>query len=88
MTEQTRVRENGTKVTNPKTGMERIFAIQEIVTSHQYAKIDGMMVDGFTASGIMQVYDALNDVNKEKYRNHKVDRMADIMWKLAKKGWA
>ena len=67
--ETTRTRQEGTKVTNPANGLERISAIREIVTNHQYAKIDGVMVDGFTASGIVQVYDAINEVNKGKYRN-------------------
>ena len=83
--EITRTRINGTQVTQPKDGLERIAAIRKIVEEHQYAKIDGVMVDGFTASGIIQLYDAISDDNKAKYRNLHVARMADIMWKVSKK---
>jgi hypothetical protein len=84
-TEITRTREGGTKVTNPKNGQERINALREIVDNYQYGKIDGQMVDGFTASGIVQVYDALNEQNKNKYCQFTVGKMADIMWKLSKR---
>ncbi len=83
--EPTRTRERGTKVTNPTSPEQRIVALKDIVTNHQYAKIDGMMVDGFTASGIVQVYDALSDANKAKYSALTVDRMATIMWKIVNK---
>lgn len=59
----TRTREQGTRVTMPTTSAERIAAVRQIVTEHQYAKIDGVMVDGFSASAIMAVYAALNETN-------------------------
>jgi hypothetical protein len=83
--EITRTRINGTQITQPKDGPERINAIRQIVKQHQYAKVDGVMVDGFTASGIIQVYDALNEEQKARYRNFHVSEMADIMWKVSKK---
>jgi hypothetical protein len=83
--EVTRIRERGTHVTIPKTGAKRIEALREILRRRQYAKIDGVMVDGFTASAIVQVYDALNDTNKAKYREYTVGRMADLAWKMIKK---
>lgn len=82
--EGTRVRQQGTRVTMPKTPAERIAAVRQIVAEHQYAKIDGHMVDGFSASAIVQVYDALNDVNKAKYAAMPVDKMAAVAFKLMK----
>lgn len=78
----TRVRERGTRVTMPKSPAERIAAVRQIVQEHQYAKIDGYMVDGFSASAIVQVYDALNDANKEKYAALPVSKMAAVAFKL------
>ena len=40
--EQTRVREQGTKVTNPQDGIERINAVRQIVTDYQYAKLTAL----------------------------------------------
>lgn len=86
--EITRTREEGTKVTNTMTatnpGLVRINAIRDVVERKQYAKIDGVMVDGFSASAIIQVYDAINDENKEKFRNLSVGKMAEIAFKLCK----
>lgn len=80
------VRKHGTKVTQSANGLERIAAIRQIVDAGQYAKVDGIMVDLFSASAILQVYDAINDANKEKYRNLSVSKMANIAFKLINQG--
>ncbi len=82
--EVTRIRKHGTKVTKPSTPDERIAAIRSIVTNSQYAKVDGVMVDGFSASAIVQVYDAISDVNKVKFSSLPVGKMAKIAFKFAK----
>lgn len=64
-------------------GMARIEAIRNVLTNG-YAKIDGIMMDSFSASAITQVYDALNDANKAKYRNLSPSRMAAIAYKYVK----
>ena len=83
--EQTRVREQGTIVTNPKTGVERIEALRQIVRDSQYAKIDGIMVDLFSASAIIGIYDRISEANQAKYREMPVYKMADIAFKLMEK---
>ncbi|MFA5153238.1 MAG: hypothetical protein WC554_11805 [Clostridia bacterium] len=87
--ESTRIRENGTSVTMPEQLPDppeaRIGALRQIVNDCQYAKIDGIMVDLFTANTIVQIYNALNDANKAKYSRLPVYRMADIAFKLASK---
>jgi hypothetical protein len=45
---------------------ESVDALRQIVTDKNSAKVNGTLVDLFTASAIMQVYDAVNDANKEK----------------------
>jgi hypothetical protein len=82
--EITRIRKHGTRVTKPSTPEERISAIRAIVTNSQYAKVDGIMVDGFSASAIVQVYDAISDANKAKFSALPVWKMASIAFKLVK----
>jgi len=66
------------------TGLERIEACRKIVAEHQYAKIDGQIVDGFSASAIVQVYDAINDENKAKMETLSIVNMAKIAFRLIK----
>ena len=80
--EQTRTRLHGTQVTQSSTPAERIAAIRSIVDGHQYAKVDGVTVDGFSASAIIAVYDKINDENKAKYAALSVAKMASIAFKL------
>jgi hypothetical protein len=46
--------------------------------SYQY----GTMIDLFTASAIVQVYDALNDANKGKFASLPAGRMGIVAFKL------
>lgn len=86
--EPSRTRSQGTVVTNPSReadpGQARIDAIRAIVTAGQYAKVDGITVDLFSASMIVQIYDHLEPENQARYRNMRTDKMARIAYKLAK----
>jgi hypothetical protein len=84
-TEHSRVRENGTVVTLPVNGEERIAALRRILSEKQYAKIDGIMVDLFSASYVIAVFDKLNPQNQTKYASLPVAQMASIAFKLANK---
>lgn len=77
-------RQHGTLVTNPTSGAERIAAIRQVVTDKQYAKIDGCMMDLWSASAIVAVYDKLSPLNQEKYHNLPAPRMAQIAFQLLK----
>lgn len=87
--EFTRVREQGTPVTTPELMPDppaaRIAALRQIVADKQYAKIDGIMVDLFSASAILSIYDNLNDTNKERYAKQPVYIMADMAFRLREK---
>jgi hypothetical protein len=48
-------------------------------------KIDGVMVDMFTASAISQIYDKVNDANKKKMDGLKITKLADVAMKLMKR---
>lgn len=62
--------------------MERIEACRKIVADCQYAKIDGITVDLFSANTIVQVHDALNETNRAKFAGLPVDEMAALAFKL------
>ena len=83
--EETRTRENGTRNTKPANGAERIAAIKEIIDSSSYAKIDGVLVDLFTAGRIMTVYNALSPAKQKEYVEWPVQGMTDIAFKLLAK---
>jgi len=82
--EITRIRQRGTRQTVPTTPEERIDAIRAIVTAGQYAKVDGIMVDLFSASAIVAVYDALNEENRLKFASLPAGKMGLIAFRLVK----
>ena len=59
--------------------------IKQIVAKKQAMKIDGVMVDMFTASAISQIYDKVNDGNKKKMEKMKVTQLANAAMKLMQK---
>lgn len=63
---------------------KRIAALRRIVKQKQYAKIDGVLVDLFSASAIVKVYDALSAANKKKLASLPVPKMAKISLSLMK----
>jgi hypothetical protein len=79
------IREHGTEVSNPDTGEERLAVLRRIVERKQYAKVDGCMIDLFSASAIVKIYDALTSPEaKAKYRNCRAPVMAKIAFQLMK----
>jgi hypothetical protein len=75
-------RVSGTFVTVAPSPAERIAALRSILTRKQYAKIDGHMVDTFSASAILSVFDALGAENQARYAAMPVGKMASIAFKL------
>ena len=65
---------------------ERLYdALKKIVDEHQAAKIDGMLVDAFSASAVVQIADALKPANRRKYLdNGNIPWMVDIAFKLGR----
>ena len=62
-----------------------ITKIRWIVDNKQFKKINGQVVDAFTAQHVIQVYDALGDKNKEQFGKMKLEPMVNLTWKLFKK---
>lgn len=69
----------------PKNGEERIEAFRQIVKQGAYAKIDGCLMDLFTASVVVQVYDSLNDKNRKTLMDFTADRAGMLALKVAGK---
>jgi hypothetical protein len=63
----------------------REAALRSIVDEQTAARVDGRMVDLFTASAILSVLDGLNPANRERYLSMPIERMADIAIKIISK---
>lgn len=79
-------RVHGTKIHTPADGAERIAAFRSIVAERQFAKIDGVLVDLFSANYVVQVFDALSPANQTKYAAMPAPRMVQVAFQLTKKG--
>lgn len=62
--------------------MSTIDKIRKIANEHQAASVDGFLVDAFSASAVVQVYDALNPTNRAKFEALAVGPMVALTWKL------
>jgi hypothetical protein len=60
-----------------------IDKIQKVVDDKQATKIDGVMVDTFTASLIMKIFNKVNKQNQDKMRKMKVTQLAKGAYKVA-----
>ena len=62
-----------------------IQSMMQIVDKKQAMKIDGVLVDMFTASAVTQIYNKINDANKAKMDKMKATQLANVAMKLLKK---
>ncbi len=69
----------------PKPKGTRIEKIRKIVNEHQASRIEGLLVDSFTASMLVVIHDALRPDLQEKFCAFPLRQMVDIGWKLYKK---
>jgi len=76
---QARVQAMLTKAANDPP---RIVKLRKIVQDKQYAKVENLTVDLYTASVLVQVYDALSGVNKMKFAQMPMRQMVDVGYKL------
>lgn len=79
-----RVREHGTPELLTDDATAKMAAIRAVVAEKQYRKVNGVMVDLFTASAIVAVYDALSAPNQAKLASLPIPRMAEICFSLVK----
>jgi len=62
-----------------------LIAKMRDVLENGYQKINGQMVDSFTASHIISLYDALSDSKKKHFGNLKLGHMVKTTWAMFKK---
>jgi|8_EtaG_2_1085327.scaffolds.fasta_scaffold00399_13 hypothetical protein len=62
-----------------------IDKVKEIASKKAAKKIDGVMVDSFTASAISQIYDKVNDANKKKMEKLPITKLANLAFKMMQK---
>lgn len=65
-------------------GTDGLEKIRKIVAEKQYRKVNEVMVDLFSASAVLAVYDKLSPENQEKLRGLPVGRVVTICFKLIK----
>ena len=63
-----------------------IDKIKDIVSKKKATKIDGVMVDLFTASAISQVYDKAGSSTKKKMEILPITKLASVVMKLINSG--
>ena len=66
------------------SGNPKEDAFRQIVASSSAGKVDGQMVDLFSASAVVKVLDALSPQNKEKFLDMPAAAMVGIAFKLMK----
>ena len=62
-----------------------IDKVKEIASKKSAAKIDGVMVDSFSASAISQIYDKVSDANKKKMEKLPITKLANLAFKMMQK---
>ena len=55
---------------------------RRVVDNKGAEKVKGVMLDTFTASAIVQVYDKVNDSNKKKMESMDLPKLAAAVWKI------
>jgi len=63
---------------------DRIEALRKIVNEKQYAKVDGMFVDVFTASTIVSVYDKGGPGVKRVIKNLPLEKVVRTCYRISK----
>lgn len=59
-------------------GAEGLARVRQVLAEHQYAKVNEVMVDIFTANAIVRVYDSCNEQNQQKLISLPVAKVAKV----------
>jgi hypothetical protein len=77
---------NRNKVVDNKTeGNESVIDVAKRILVSGPEKVEGSLMDAYTASAIMAVYNALDDKGKEKYRSLPLSQLLTVTWKMVGK---
>jgi hypothetical protein len=66
--------------------MTRIEKLQKIVNEGQYAKVEGLLMDVYTAQHILKCYEVGNDRTKKIIENARIEGVATIALRMGKVG--
>ena len=66
-------------------GESVVDKVKQVASKKQAMKIDGVMVDTFTASAISQIYDKVSDANKKKMDKLPITKLANLAMKMMQK---
>ena len=66
-------------------GESVVDKVKQVASKKQAMKIDGVMVDTFTASALSQIYDKVNDANKKKMDKLPITKLANLAMKMMQK---
>ena len=77
----TDIKESINEAVEPKGNMAKIF---KIVKDKQHAKIGGMLVDTFSASALVKIFNAVKDSNKEKLNKMNMNKLSYVLSKAFK----
>ena len=72
-------------VTEAEKEGKRITALRNILKGHTAGKIDGQIVDAFTAGGLVKLYDQLDKKNHPKFERLPLPKLVEFMWKQVKR---
>lgn len=76
------VNTDGAQLLRPRKGEPGQYDAKPMFTG---SKKGWMLVDSFTASAVLQVFNAIGPENQEKMKKLPLLKMVDISWKLVKK---
>jgi len=77
-----KIDEDGIECMTTKCDNDKIVALRSIVKNKQFAMIDDVIIDLFSANLTCQVYDALSSANRIKLEMLKIDRMVNLALKI------
>ena len=66
----------------PLTPEERIEAFRKIVSEWGATRMEGVLVDAFSASMVVQVYDKLTPENRVKFMSRPAKQVVLMGWKV------
>lgn len=66
-------------------GVVGIQAMRKIKREHQMAKVNEVAIDAYSANAVIAVFDAINEVNRDKLIRMPVARVVEICFSVLNK---
>lgn len=72
-------------IAKPAVELSTIEKVRQVAKSHQTNRVNGILLDAFTAQLIAQLHNALSPANKKTLEEMNIERMADTALRIANK---